>query len=345
MKKIIVIGTIVLLVVIIGGAIFYTKRNTTKIIEQTMQEFDSGDVDAAIISAQKLLKSNPNDIDALLVLAATYAQKGSITFKEEENAKLAIEYAQKALLVDPNNSEAYRIIGYAYEIQEKYEDAHINYDKAISLNPNNSLALSNKGHAYDLQGDLTQAESLYKKALEVMPANEHALLNLARIQVRQEKYDDARETIDNLISVARDSHLKADGYQLSAYIAYTEQDFDLATTEIEKSISFNSKVPQSWVLKAKIDLGTALDMETEQELRSLIARAREDIKKALEINPNQASAYQLLSEIEIITGDKTAQVEMKKRALEAVELDITLGKSEKDALRSYLNASIIIQKN
>lgn len=333
---------IICILIILVAAYWFIGYRSQKVIEQVGVSYNTGNLDDAIKSAESLLEKNPNDIQALLAVAATYAQKGSVSFKEEENAKLAIEYADRVLVIDPKNSEAYRIKGYSFEIQELYSDAHSNYNKAIEFDPKNSQAYSNKGHAYDLEGNIVEAEKLYVKAIEVLPSNDHALLNLGRLYIRQEKFEDAMITLDSLFSSSPNSRFKAEGYQLLSYIKYNQEDFDGALEAIDHALKFDPNFSTAWVTKAKIELGTALDMGTEEELNTLIAQVKSDIEKALSINPNQAEAYLVLSDIEIITGDKDKELQYKKTAIEAIPLDITLGKMEKESLKQYLESEIKI---
>ena len=62
--------------------------------------------------------------------------------------------------------------------------------------------------------------------------------------------------------------------------------------------------------------------------------------KALEIHPEQASAYALLFDLASATGDTTKRDTYKAKALEAVDKDISLGQQERQSLRNYLEAEI-----
>lgn len=339
MKKYILIGIISIILIVVITFIVITSINK-KANSNIAGLFDSKNYDQAIVQATEKLATQPDELETLLLLAATYAQKGSVSFKEDDNALKAIEYADKAIAIDINSSEAYRIKGYAYEIMEKYKEAHENYDKAIVLDPKNSLAISNKGHAYQLEGREDKALALYESSLKINPNNSHALLNLARLQAKKSKFEEAKITLNGLFASTPHVRFEAEGYQLLAFIYLSEQDYDGAFDAIEKSISLDDTVPQSWVLQAQLNFGTLLDAESDAELQEILADINSDLQKALSINPNQTSAYILLSEIQVVTGDKATREEYKKKALEAVDLDITLGKSEKESARRYLNSKI-----
>ncbi len=337
-----ILVTLVCVLIIGAGIYWFSQTRTSKVIDNIGADYNRGNLDSAIAEAENLLAKNPNNIQALLAIASAYAQKGSLTFKEEENAKKAIEYADRALALDSKNSEAFRIKGYANEIQELYSEAHSNYNKAIEYDPKNSQAYSNKGHAYDLEGNIVEAEKLYVKAIEVSPSNDHALLNLGRLYIRQEKFESARTTLDSLLSSSPNNRMKGEAYQLLSYIYYNEENFDAALEAIKSGLDFDPNMSTAWVTKAKIELGTALDMGTQEELDALIKQVKEDLDKALAINPNQAEAYLTFSEIEIITGDRAKELDFRDKALQAIPLDITLGKAEKEAMKRYIESQIKI---
>ena len=121
----------ILFLVLILGIVFcwFSYKNTTisfnKSSEgiQAIADFYNNNLDDAINKTEIYLKDNPKDISGLLLLATSYEQKGSLEFKEKQYGDLAIQTANEVLTIDPSNAEAYRIIGYAYEIEQNYTDA------------------------------------------------------------------------------------------------------------------------------------------------------------------------------------------------------------------------------
>jgi len=67
--------------------------------------------------------------------------------------------------------------------------------------------------------------------------------------------------------------------------------------------------------------------------------------KALALNPNQASAYAMLYDIASAKGDVLRRDMYKQKALDALERDITLGQQERQSLRNYLEAEIVVVKD
>lgn len=338
MKKAILGGVCV--GVVIGGFIvsrldlFTRERN----LEVFRSSYDAGDLDGVVAQARGALELNAEDVDALLATATAYAMKGSVGFSERANGQKAIEYADRVLKLVPEHAEALRIKGYAYEIQERYDQAHVYYDKAIASNPAHFQALSNKGHAYDLQGNLTEAEAWYRRSLGVNATGEHALLNISRLYLRQKKYAEAKETLLALVKSSTNRRFQAEGYQNLAEVYRGEMNYTEAKEAIEKSIELDPAVPQSWVTRGRIRMVSFLDDENGEE--TLVADVKAYANKALEIHPEQASAYALLFDLASATGDPAERDMYKAKALEAINKDISLGQRERESLRNYLEAEI-----
>lgn len=319
--------------------------------ESAISNFNSGNLDQAISDSLKLIAKNNKDALALLSLATTYAQKGSLTFNEEEYAQKAIETANKVLALKLDNSEinseAYRIIGYSNEIMNKFDEARRNYDLAIKLNPKNSQAYSNKGHSYDLQGDLKSADLWYDKALAVDPNNEHALLNKGRVLVRLGKSEEAITILDKLTSLSSNSRILASAFQLKATV-YTyylkESNYKLALESVNQSLKHDATLPQAWVTRGMIGLYTLMDSQSDEEFQAKIRLIESDANKALSMNPNQSTAYYLLYMVAGVRGDIRAEVSMRQKALDTIDSDITLGAREKESLKQDLSVIIKVKK-
>lgn len=79
--------------------------------------------------------------------------------------------------------------------------AEASYRKAIKLDPNFALAHNNLGSMLMDRGDIVGAEASYKQAIQADPKLQLARLNLGSVQVDQKKYDEAIQTLDQLIAM------------------------------------------------------------------------------------------------------------------------------------------------
>jgi tetratricopeptide (TPR) repeat protein len=89
----------------------------------------------------------------------------------------AIEYYDKALTIQPNDSYALDNKGLALDNLGNHTGAIEYYDKALTINPKYEAALDNKAAALDDLGNHTGAIEYYDKALTINPKYEAALDN------------------------------------------------------------------------------------------------------------------------------------------------------------------------
>jgi tetratricopeptide (TPR) repeat protein len=105
----------------------------------------------------------------------------------------AAKIYEEILLVDPDDDQAYIIMGHIYllsGIYDKAEEAFMNavhidpentaeiapfYENLTMQNPSDDTAYSNLGYAYMILGEFIKAREAFKDALQINPANERAM--------------------------------------------------------------------------------------------------------------------------------------------------------------------------
>jgi len=341
LRKKLFISIFVLIIVVstLSFLIWYFYTDTDRQLKKIAIDYYSGNLDVAIDKLEKIISKHNDSSDAYVLLATTYSEKGSVSFNEKEYASKAIEAAKKSLELKPDNAEAYRIIGYSYEIMENYAEAQTNYLKAIELNPNFSLAYSNLGHSYDLQGDLVKAEELYLKALSLDQYNFHALNNLARVYIRNDKPEEAEKALKNSLEKNPDNRMNAEAYQMLGIIEKSFRNNPEKSREyLQQSLSYDQSIPQVWVELGFNKLSDLPYLESKEDWDKGLLEVESYIQKALTINKNQTSAYVLSALLSSYKGEYVKAEEMRVKGLEVVDLDITLGQQEKDQFRSMLES-------
>jgi tetratricopeptide (TPR) repeat protein len=344
LKKYLIIGTTICVILVLAVAAFYIYQSnsfdsdTNSLKLQTKQNLDSGNYDTAIESASLMTTANPEDIDSLLLLAATYAQKGSAEFKEEEYGQKAIETTNEVLRIDPKNSEAYRIQGYAYEIQNMWARATTAYEKAIQLDPKNASAYANRGHMYDLLGNFESAREDYAKAIELDPNESHALFNLARLEARAENYDMAKELLTRTLEVTTSNGRKAEIYQVLANISLSSKNYGEALAYVNEAISLNPNLPVAYVTRGEIARAELAEKIFKQEsipgFQEKIDDIVADASKATSIYEGQTSAIVLVGKLMVLLAEYTQARDIFEKALTMIDDDISLGLVERTAIRA-----------
>lgn len=132
---------------------------------------NSNDYDYAIITYEKLIKMDNQDINALMTLASLY--------NVSKNSELALGYALKAIEIDDKKESYYFSLALIYKNLAKHEESITALKKAITLNPDYFEAYNNIADAYNCLGHYTQALEYVTEALNINPADITSMRTLA----------------------------------------------------------------------------------------------------------------------------------------------------------------------
>lgn len=323
----------------------YPRATSARALSQSYNHFNAGELDQAIATADALLVAEPNSVDALLAKAAALAQKGSLEFKESIYAPQAIELSARALLIDPSSAEAWRLIGYSYEIMQQYPDAHVAYENAIALDPNNAAAISQDAHAYDLQSNDVRAEAGYLRALALAPDLEQARMGLARIYYRQDKLTQALPLYLQIAESSRNVRLRAEAAYSAGIIQGALGQHAEALASMQTATTIDPTYALGWVgygseaFTAALDATSALTLEQRNDM---ITTSMSALDKAISINKNQSAAYFKFGVQLAALGQKDVGVQMLMGAKQVVPLDITLNAADKANMLAEISAALTI---
>lgn len=336
------IGVSLLVVLSLVYYLFFIKPSgsedfiLTSVGEKARSEFNAGNLDSAIQMAEAALSKNPDDISALQFLAAAYAQKGSVEFKEQEFGAKAEELAQRILKLDPTNTEALRTVGYSYEIRGDLKKAVGFYSQAIASDISNTDVLSNRAHAYVLLGDYDSAREDYEAVLRLAPDTAHALIGLAKIKISENKNNEARDLLSKAVLSDTTQRLKASAEQLIGVSYLAELSLDNARTHFEKAITLDVKLESAWVGKAQALMYGLGNTKNGDEFRAGFTSVVDSLKQAIELNPNYTRAYLTFAELfEEVKDSKTADL-FYIQAGSVLEKDNSLSNIEREALAELI---------
>ena len=343
------LSAFVILLAIAGGLWVNARIQTVNIartrIGNSIYAFQNNDFATSIDQANQALKQDPKNVDALLSKATTLAQEGSITFQETIYAPQAIVVAEQALAIDPTNSDAWRIIGYAHEIMQQYPEAHDAYAKSLALNPNNVATISQNAHAWDLQGDLTEAEAGYRKALTIAPTIDQANMGLGRVLLSENKPQEALKYFTTAQQVSGNVRTRAE----ASYSVGMTNNILGHTSEVAPAMKQATIIDPTYSL-GWVGLGDALFAQalatsstlTLAQSNVLINESISDFQKAINLAPGQAAASVELGKRLIVLGNKKAGIQMLKEAAKLVPNDITLSAPNKTGLLGNIEHTIEI---
>jgi hypothetical protein len=128
------------------------------------QDWEQDDMTAII-----MLPSDMKDILKNEVLK--FAKSNRVCFEAEGlrqngNINEAIERLQRAVEIDPDNSQAWVLLGGSYN-EVNSDRAILCYENAVKLNPKSYLAYRGLGNYYLKEKDYSLAEAYYSKAIDI----------------------------------------------------------------------------------------------------------------------------------------------------------------------------------
>ena len=155
----------------------------------------NGDVDGQRRMYTELVTKFPGDERALTLL-------GNFYFGLQQYPT-AIEYLTKATAIARDFTPPYNQLGYAYRFEGKYPEAEKTFKKYIELLPGDPNPYDSYAEFLMKVGRFDESIASYRKALEVDPTFVASLIGIANDQMFQGKGEEARKTLRQLTSVAR----------------------------------------------------------------------------------------------------------------------------------------------
>jgi len=147
--------------------------------------------DSAIRCYEQALQIDPNFALAYCGLADTYGWAGGQTLPGREAWAKEMEFAKKALALDPNLAETHLAMATALFSVLNPHASEKELDRAVELNPNLALAYDQYGWTFSEMGRYDEAIAAEKKALELDPLNTLMSADLGFFLYWARRYDDA----------------------------------------------------------------------------------------------------------------------------------------------------------
>jgi cytochrome c-type biogenesis protein CcmH/NrfG len=129
------------------------------------------------------------------------------------DAGFALPALQRARELDPGHALTLAALGIALNQAKRYAEAKETLDRALRLSPEDPEILAVLAEAEEGLDDHAAAEGHARSALERNPRHPVALLVVGMIRMQQQRYDEARDALEDAVAAAPESS-KAH-YQLS----------------------------------------------------------------------------------------------------------------------------------
>lgn len=155
-------------------ALLYLEQVVTS-SDNLLQIYQSRMILSYIYTTTRRFKLARFELEQLLVSgyesAQVYAAFGYVAYMLGETEE-SLEYLQKAVTLDPRNTNALNSIGFILAEKEIDPEGALSYCKnAVQLKPENASYLDSLGWAYFKIGKLDEAKSYLRKALNLSGGN------------------------------------------------------------------------------------------------------------------------------------------------------------------------------
>ena len=152
----------------------------------------------------------------------------------------AVEYAQKGLLLAPDNDAAYNNLAVAYAGLGKVDEAIANYQKAISLNPYNYEAKINLANNYISLGKNSEALQLLNEVQGQVGYSTSLFITKATIYMNMKDFQEAIKCYENVLVLGNLSGTALSNVYKDRGGAYALLgDYQRAESDIKKALAIS----------------------------------------------------------------------------------------------------------
>lgn len=209
----------------------------------------------------------------------------AMAYSEANYFDKAINAYKIALILKPKDEKTLLNLGFIYSQKQDYKHALLVYRKVMKLNPENPDVYYYIGLLYiDMNKSLDEILLFYKKAVEIKPNFVEAINQIGLIYYMQKEYSKAIKEFLNCIKYDAGFAL---AYKNIAMVYKNIEKYDFALEYYTKAITLGEKTFETYYNRGQIYF-----------LQKDWKNSKEDLKKALELYPEDIELAKLLSEAE-----------------------------------------------
>lgn len=240
----------------------------------------------------------------------------AMEYENKDDFKSALKILKQAIKYNPNNEGAIYEAAYCYDQLGQFEKSIKCYLDFIDENPYSFTAWYNLGNAYLRVDNYEKAVWAYDYCILINDDFGPVYYNLAHAYLADENYTKAIENFQKSIELDGDDPV-ALSYMGECY----EQLGELTTAKdkYQKALDLSPLLPDAW-------LGLGIVEDLEGNTKEGIAL----IKKALELDPENAGIYHVLAG----AYEKIDEFEL---AIENYDLSLTFDPSDEECLCNYVS--------
>ncbi|MEM7070963.1 MAG: tetratricopeptide repeat protein, partial [Pseudomonadota bacterium] len=160
----------------------------------------------------------------------TYKMKSkALNMKSHQNQKQCFQQVLKALEKEDLRTAQSWLESYKGQAGENFNYYNL---KAV-------IAQKNQQH--------DQSKEYLQKALEINPNHVKTMVNLARIELARNRYDEAIKRFDQLIKIDGEQNIEGETARVFAYALFCQKQFERAIKYYDIFLSQDSSIVESWI--------------------------------------------------------------------------------------------------
>jgi tetratricopeptide (TPR) repeat protein len=202
-----------------------------KLLRKAIEAFEAGRLREADKLFKKVLRGDPDCVDALYLRGTMLAQQGDFKaalaslkqavalhpnspfihnnlggiYQKLGAWQAAVASYKKALVFDPDMVEAHAALGSLYQKDGAFEDAERHYLHALKISPNAAYIHFALGEFYRNARRLDAAEDYFQRAVSLAPSSIKYHVTLAVLLAQRGKLDEAELCLANAKNIDADS--------------------------------------------------------------------------------------------------------------------------------------------
>ncbi|KAL2136684.1 hypothetical protein VTI74DRAFT_2095 [Chaetomium olivicolor] len=184
-----------------------------------------GNLDDAMASYERALRTNPNSIPAMNAM--------SVVLRAREDFAKAAEYLNAILKLDERNGDAWGSLGHCYLMMDDLQQAYSAYQTALVHlpNPKEPRLWYGIGILYDRYGSLDHAEDAFAQVMKMQPDFDKAheiYFRLGIIYKQQQKYNESLECFKYIVNSPPTPLTEEDIWFQIGHVHEQQKDFESA---------------------------------------------------------------------------------------------------------------------
>jgi tetratricopeptide (TPR) repeat protein len=259
--------------------------------------------DAAIFNMIRCLDVNPRCYEAANVLADIYDKKN--------NKSQAVKYYRQSLAINDAQAEVHYTLGVLHEFFNEREPAFRHFTRAVEIDPLHVRAHCGLVRYYVKENDRAAADRHFEISYKQGMAKSGGLLATA---IEADKNKDDKKAIALYARVIEDAPALVEAYMNLYEVRMRRNEYEAAAAVMERLKYIKPDHEKAYVLLGYLYFTQKLPGSRKFNLQ----RAVDNLKKAVDLNPENCETYYSIAEIYRLMGKEDEARAWEKKGL-AVE--------------------------